>query len=288
MQFVEYPMMNAVFGLGRGLGVRFWGKLLDGKGEYYLDVVNRFNGAGQTITNDEDVFANGHDNVPGVVFRTVWAILGGSCLHPEDTGVFSAPCDMAVHTDPAWNVGFHAAVTEDEHDGQLRIPFPRKTFFRKGGFGLTDSQGMKIWQVGVDTGFKWQGFSATAEYVLRTLDVKESTRPPFTPLYQLTGDSSTNTQHGAYLQCGYFLPIPGWERQFEVAARVGGISTLSGGAEGTWFYSAGLNWYIEGHNVKLQTDVTKVEEAPISSSGYSLANVNDDALIWRVQLQVAF
>ena len=49
-----------------------------------------------------------------------------------------------------------------------------------------------------------------------------------------------------------------------------------------------LNYYFEGHNVKLQTDVTKIYEVPISDSYASLANVNDDALIWRVQLQVAF
>jgi hypothetical protein len=31
-----------------------------------------------------------------------------------------------------------------------------------------------------------------------------------------------------------------------------------------------------------------VDEAPISSASHSLANVNDDALIFRIQLQVAF
>ena len=70
--------------------------------------------------------------------------------------------------------------------------------------------------------------------------------------------------------------------------RVGGISVLNGGQEGTWEYAAGLNYYIEGNSVKLQTDVTKVSEVPISSSSHSLANVNDDALIWRIQLQFAF
>ena len=35
-------------------------------------------------------------------------------------------------------------------------------------------------------------------------------------------------------------------------------------------------------------DVTKVNEAPITSNYNGLANVNDDALIFRVQLQVAF
>lgn len=86
----------------------------------------------------------------------------------------------------------------------------------------------------------------------------------------------------------YFLPIPDWERKLEVVGRVGGVSILSGGQEGTWEYAGGLNYYIDGQNAKLQTDVTKITELPISSADHSSANVNDDALTWRVQLQLAF
>ena len=107
MPFVEYPMENLAFGLGRGLGVRFWGKLLEGKGYYWLDIVNRTNGTGRTITNDEDLYGIGHDNNPAIVFRTLWAILGGTCQHPEDEGTFESPCDLAIHDTPALNVGFH-------------------------------------------------------------------------------------------------------------------------------------------------------------------------------------
>jgi hypothetical protein len=289
MQFCEYPMMNGIFGLGRGIGVRVWGKLMDGKGEYAFDMLNSFRTPTRTITTDETVLANGHDNHPAFHFRTVWAILGGRCEHPEDEGVFWAPCDMAMHTEPALNIGFHYAFKEDYHDGTLPVPYPRKTFFRDGGFGLTSSQGLQIHQAGVDVGFKWHGFSAVAEYVMRSLDVRRnSIERGFAPLFLATGDDSTNVQHGAYLQCGYFLPIPGHERKFEIVGRVEGISALSSGQEGTWVYAGGLNYYIDGHKVKLQTDLTKVTEAPFASSGYSLANVNDDALIWRIQLQVAF
>jgi hypothetical protein len=289
MVFPEYPMMNSVFGLGTGLGVRFWGKLLQGKGEYYLDIVNAISRpTKQTITTDEAWFAQGHDNNPGIVFRTVWSLLGGTCLHPDDAGHWTEPCDIEIHTEPSLNIGFHYAYEEDWHEGNLRIPFPRRTFFRDGGFGLVSSQGLQFHQFGLDAGFKYQGFSLLGEYVVRLLDVRDAAEAPFTPLFLMTGDDSTNAQQGAYLQAGYFLPIPGWERKFEIVGRVGGVSALSGGQEGTWDYGGGLNYYIEGHKVKLQTDVTKVSEVPISSSGYSLANVNDDALIFRVQLQVSF
>jgi len=288
---IDYPTLTEpVLGLGDGLGVRFWGKLLDKRGAYYLDIVNSFNSPGtRTITNDEDLYANGHDNNPAIAFRTTWALLEGESRDkPEGGSTYWTNSDGEFHTAPAWEIGFHYAYTEDKHDGNLRIPFPRKTFFAPGGFGLTSSDGLQIHQLGLDTGFKFMGFSATAEYVCRLLDVRDGSEPPFTPLYQFTGDGSSNVQHGAYVECGYFLPIPGFENKFEVVARVEGISTNSGGVEGTWAYTGGLNYYIEGHRVKLQTDLTKVSEVPISSPTHSLANVNDDALIWRTQLQVAF
>jgi phosphate-selective porin OprO and OprP len=289
MQFVDYPIANGVFGLSRALGVRMWGKLFKGRGIYYLDIMNALNGpTRETITTDETQNADGHDNNPGIAFRTVWNIITGSCAYPADEGDFVDPCDYAIHTSPAWNVGFHYAYTEDWHKGTLRIPFPRRTFFRDGGFGLTSSQGLQVHQFGFDTGFKIQGFSLTGEYVLRLLDVRDADHAPYTPLFLLTGDDSTNAQHGGYVQAGYLLPIPGFERKIEVVGRVGGVSALSGGQEGTWDYGGGINYYIEGHRVKLQMDITKVSEAAFSNATYSLANVNDDALIWRVQLQVAF
>jgi len=84
------------------------------------------------------------------------------------------------------------------------------------------------------------------------------------------------------------LPIRGLEKKLEAVARFGGISTLSHSQEGTWEYAGGMNYYIQGNKVKLQTDVTKVSESPLSAPYTSLANVNDDALVFRVQLQVAF
>ncbi len=290
-QMVESPTMDAVFGLNDGLGVRFWGQLAEKKVEYYLDVINSVdNPATQTITNDEDLYARGHDNNPALLARLVWHVLGGECREPmpDAPSHFADFCDMAHHMEPGLDLGFHYMFNEDYHDGTQRIPFPRKTFFQPGGFGLTSSDGLQINQFGWDAAFKYRGFSATGEYVIRLLDVRDGTTPPLTPLYQLTGDGSTNAQHGAYVQCGYFLPIPGWEDKFEVTARVGGLSTLAGGHEGTWEYAGGLNYYIRKHAVKLQTDVVKVSEVPISNPTWSLANVNDDALIWRVQLQVAF
>jgi len=68
----------------------------------------------------------------------------------------------------------------------------------------------------------------------------------------------------------------------------GSIAAIANGREGTWEYAGGVNWYFRGDDVKLQADVTKVSEVPITSSPHTVANVNDDALFFRVQCQVAF
>jgi phosphate-selective porin OprO and OprP len=289
--FIDWPIEDAMYGLGVGTGVRFWGQLFNKRFDYYVDIVNALNGAGrQTITTDETRMATGHDNNPAILARTVWHALVGACSNGSpapDAHLDGAP-DIEHHTEPALDLGFHYAFNDDYQDGTLRIPYARQTFFRDGGFGVANSRGMQINQFGFDASFKYMGFSLTGEYLMRILDVRDSAHSPFSPLYRMTGDDSTTLQQGAYVQAGYFLPIPGLENKLEVVGRVGGISALNGGQEGTWEYAGGLNYYFEGHKVKLQTDVTKVSEVPIANSSYSLANVNDDALIWRVQLQFCF
>lgn len=283
--FVDRPVFDAVYGLGTGLGVRFWGLLLDKRFEYYLDVANSTSDGentaiGRTITPDPAE----RDNNPAILFRAIWHALGDN--PPND---FLIDSDIEFHQSPALDFGFHYAFNDDQGDlATTRLPFTLARGPGQGGFGLTTINGTQINQFGVDTAFKWQGFSVLGEYALRMVDPRRAYRQPFTPFSLLTGEESTVAQHGGLLSVGYFLPIPGMEKKLEVVGRVGGISTLSEGQEGVWEYAVGMNYYIEGNNVKLQTDVTRVYEAPISSSYNSLANVNDDALIFRVQLQVAF
>ncbi len=293
MQMVETPVVEEALTLHRGLGVRFWGRLRQGKpvhGQYRLDIINTLANPGtRTITTDRDLYTLGHDNNPAIVFRTVWSLLDGTCEQPSDEIPYNfASCDLACHTSPALNIGFHYAFQEDDHDGSLRIPVANRGPTTPGGFALITSEGMQIHQFGLDGGFKYRGFSAMAEYVLRLLDVRRGGSASPAPIFQATGEGSTTSQHAAYLQCGYFLPIPGFERKIELAGRVGWLHVSTGGSETMWEYGGGLNYYIEGHRVKLQTDVTKITEAPFAFSANSLANVNDEALIWRVQLQFAF
>src|SRR5262245_30433082 len=280
-QFVDRPMVDAVYGLGIGTGVRFWGRLLGKRLEWFVDVVNSLNSPDtRTITSDPAA----QDNNPALLAKLLWHALGD-----DPGGDFTLDADLPAHASPALDLGIHYAFTEDEGDtAGLRVPFPMPRSVGRGGFGLTRSSGLQIHQLGLESAFKWQGFSASGEYILRTLDPRRAGRQPFTPLWLLTGEGSTVAQHGAYVQAGYFLPIAGLENKLELVARVGGISALAEEREGTWEYAGGVNYYIQGNNVKLNFEVAKVEEAPISSPQNGLANVNDDVLLFRAQLQVSF
>jgi hypothetical protein len=262
--------------------VRFWGSFFDKRLDYLIDVVNALGSAtNRTITNDPAE----HDNNPAIVFRAVWHALGDN---PGKDLVEEA--DLEFHESPALDLSFRYAFNDDQGDtGTLDIPFPLpRRIPGVGGFGLTNTNGLQINQFGLGSAFKWQGFSARGEYLVRIVDPRRAGRRPFAPWWLLTRQGDTTVMHGAYLQMGYFLPIPGFEKKIEAVTRVGGISAMANGTECAWEYAAGLNYYIKGNKVKLQTDFTKIDEVPISSSSHSLANVNDDALIWRVQLQVAF
>lgn len=287
-QFVDKSVVNAMFGLGASVGVRLWGQLFNKRLEYYLDFVNGLSddgntNVGRTITADPAE----NDGNPALVFRTIWHILGDPAL----PSAFNEG-DIEHHTSPVWDFGFHYAFDDNYHDRfGTRIPVSRiRPFGILGGYALTDTQGLQINQFGFDTQFKFCGFSLAGEYIVRTVDVRRGSfdNGPLAAYYIAGGDNSTTAQHGAYVQAGYFLPIPGMENKIEAVARVGGVSTLGYDQQGTWEYGAGVNYYISGNRVKLQADVSKIYEAPTTSSYSSLANVNDDALVFRVQMQVAF
>ena len=291
LQFISRPMVDGVFGIGFGLGVRFWGKLFHKHVDWYLDVLNSASngegfGNGRTITNDPAEL----DNNPALAFRLVWHALCQEDARLDALPEFVNQSDIELHTCPVLDFGVHYVFNDDAYDLRTtRIPFPvPRRQAGQGGFGLTTTNGLQINQFGCDAHFKYMGFSVLGEYIVRLVDPRRADRRPFAPWWLLTRQGDTTAQQGAYIQTGYFLPIPGFEKKIEAVARVGGVSTLANGQEGSWEYGAGLNYYIQGQSVKLMTDFFKIYETPISSVHKSLANVNDDALVFRVQLQLTF
>lgn len=288
-QFVDDGVFDAVYNLGTGIGVELWGSCANKRVDWSFQVVNGTSDGGNT--NGGRVITPDPAEIDGniaIVARSTWHVLG------EKPGThFLYESDIDHLSTPAWDIGVHYAFNDDNFDGpgDTRIPTRRqRPYGIEGGFGLVNTNGLQFHQLGMDSGFKWMGFSAYAEYVIRLVDVRRATfdNGPLAPWFLASGDSATTAQHGANVQVGWMLPIPGWEKKLEAVARVGGISALAGDAEGTWEYGAGMNYFIDGDRVKLQGDVIKVSEVPTTSNYHSLAEVNDDALVFRLQLSLAF
>lgn len=288
-EFVNHGIFNELFHLGYGIGVMVWGKTFDKRLDYSAQLLNglsnggRFN-RGRVITPDPAEL----DGNPALVARAVWHALG------DKPGThFSCEGDLEGLQSPALDLGVHYAFTDNNNDnvGDTNLPVNRqRPYGIEGGFGKVTSLGLQFHQLGADVGWKWNGWSLYGEYVVRLVDVRRGSygNGPLAPWFLASGDASTTAQHGAYVQTGWLLPIPSFEKKLEVVARVGGISVLSNGVEGTWEYAGGLNYYIDGSRVRLQGEVLKEQELPGTASRGSFANVNDDALIFRLQMTVSF
>jgi len=208
LQFIDRPVVDAVFGLGIGLGVRFWGRLFDKRLDWYLDVVNALNSPdNRTITPDPPE----HDNNPAILFRLVWHALTADEDDPGSEFLYEG--DLERHESPALDFGFHYAFNNDDGDTRTtRIPVPLERRFLTGGFGLVSTNGLQINQFGWDAAFKWNGFSALGEYIIRIVDPIRGSGLPIAPWVLVSGQGDTTVQHG--LCAGRLLPPhPGAGRQ---------------------------------------------------------------------------
>lgn len=277
LMLVDRGLANEVFNLDRSVGVVVFGALLDKKLDYWVAVTNGWHDANDRFgRSDPD---REMDQNPAVVVRAVWHAVGK---------YGKGESDLSYHEDPAVDVGLSFAYMDDNGDaGNPGIVYAIPDFFRDGfgGFGGVDSHGTNITQFGADAGFKWRGLAATAEYWLKIVDVSDTNLLGLAaPYFVATANDDTSHQQGAQVQLGYFL-IP---KKLELAGRVGAVWDIGPGSEGVWEYAGGVNYYLQGHNCKLQVDVTKINELPIRGSSANFVDVNDDVTMFRAQLQVKF
>jgi phosphate-selective porin OprO/OprP len=272
---VDRSMPNEVFNLGRSMGVMFHGSVLGKRLDYAASVTNGFRNNLDQVDNPDAT--NELDTNPAVAARVVW-----HALYEHLGNDFEGEPDLEYHKKPALDFGTSFAFNKnvgDQHNVTLPFSIPDAVRVGPGGYGLiTDTEGTDITQWGADAAFKYLGFSMQAEYFLRMVNSSTNTSDWFLA----TGDGGSTHQQGGYVQAGYFI-IP---QKLELAARLGGIWDFDN--DNTWEYAGGVNYYIRGHNLKLQADVTRIYELPVHSAGREFMNQNDDATIFRVQLQAAF
>jgi phosphate-selective porin OprO/OprP len=163
-----------------------------------------------------------------------------------------------------WNpLGYYGYSEADILDSQS----PNLTFGANGGYQVQDFTSTKFFLAGADVGFKYKGFSFAGEYYFRNNDP--------------VGTAATTRDHGYYAQAGYFI-IP---RHFEVAARSSQVF-LGGANNNRSEFMGGLNYFIFGHDLKLQADYAFLPRQVNPSSNAGDSKKNDHR--FRIQLQSWF
>lgn len=274
LQFVDRSLANEVFNIGRSMAVMLHGSVLDKRVDYGVAISNGFRNNFDG-PDEEDAF-NELDTNPGISARAVW-----HAMYDNLGKDFLSESDIEYHKKPALDFGASFAWNADRGDRRnVLLPFqiPDAVRVGPGGYDISSAYQTNITQFGLDAAFKYLGFSTQAEYFLRMVDNKSS----ISPWFLNTGDSGTIHQQGGYWQAGYFI-VP---QKVELVARLGGIWDFGG--DNMWEYAGGVNYYIRGNNLKLQADVTAINELPVRSNRVEFINQNDDIVMFRLQLQAAF
>jgi phosphate-selective porin OprO and OprP len=271
---VDRSLANEVFNAGRSMGVMLHGALFDRRLDYGVSVSNGLKNNLDSVDNPDA--NNALDTNPAITARTVY-----HAMYDKIGKDFEGESDLEYHKKPALDFGASFAWNADRGDSRnVTLPFqiPDKTRNGPGGYGLSSANNTNIAQFGLDSAFKYLGFATQAEYFLRIVENERTTSPWFLS----TNENGSIHQQGGYWQAGYFV-VP---QKVELVARLGGVWDF--GNDNMWEYAGGVNYYIRGHNLKLQADVTRINESPVRSSRLDFANQNDDMTLFRLQLQASF
>jgi hypothetical protein len=143
-----------------------------------------------------------------------------------------------------------------------------------------------IFRATLDGALKYQGWSFTTAAYFQQINenpaVTGSTAPTLPGGYGLATGKSSFFELGYYGQAGYMLT-----KQLELVGRAGQFVT-EGSSSRMEEYALGLNYYLFGHNLKLQADMTYIPNAAAYTSSVMGSAVNTQDLIFRTQLQLKF
>jgi phosphate-selective porin len=256
LQLVDRGIVNAEFNLDRDVGVDFHRELFEKKLEYHLGI---FTGIGINRRN-ENV-----DNNMLYMGRIAW--------HPFGFVDYKEPdLDYSEKLLPTLGFGIAHKKGDEIFTGRARQAVGKKI-----------TMNIYTW----DGALRYRGFSLLGSVFLRRL------REPGVSAKKTTDETDAL---GYSVQGGYFI----LRKRLEVAARYawldrdfnkdkgtvgrpvgegGNLRTLGSDEEIT----LGLNYYFNGHNNKLQADVSRLDHGFLRSS--SASRVNDDKEAWRFRLQ---
>ena len=244
LQFVNRSILNSKYNIDRDAGIQLRGKYNVGK----VIIAPSFaitQGEGRNIASNN---VGGYDYTAHLEFLPFGAF--------ASKGDFSSS-DLAREQTPKLAIG----LTFDYNDGAVRQGGQLGSFVVDAKSDYVENSLTSFF---ADLMFKYKGFSILSEYANKTaadeiVDVSKGF---------LTGT-------GFNFQMGYLF-----DNNVELAVRYTSISDdsdLSGISDETQ-YTLGLSKYIVGHNLKFQTDLTRI----------AYPDVDDGKLMFRMQVEMQF
>lgn len=275
---VSRPEVLAPFDASRQLGVSLYGDIIKDTLGYEVMVSNGNGNKGAADTIDGEPSSK-FDNRPAFYGRMQWAGSGKLADFNDESDL------RKDNSNFIWLLGGAAGYESFNNDTGN---YPGKQSTGTSGWGTNDTgsgfaslnaKSGDIYRATVDWSAKWQGWS----FLVAGYGQQANVEPNYGKSNDSTLGDSSGFEYGAYGQVGYFI-LP---RRLEVVGRIGTISS-EGSTDSAQYYTIGANYYLSGHNAKIQTDLTWVpsEAAANDSSTYTVAN--SEALIARVQLQIKF
>lgn len=247
LQFVDRSRLNSRYNIDRDFGVQLIHTSTLGENFVLKEWFAVTQGEGRNISS-------GNKGGLGYTFR-VEALPFGN-FQSKGGYVGSA---IKREAKPKLSVG----VSYDINDRASKSRGQNGTFFEF----TDDFQGRTLYTLFADMMFKYQNYSVMSEFASKRAEGDD----PF--VYsgdELVGSFYTGT--GFNLQMGYM-----YNNNYEIAARYTTINPQTGVDDDENRYTIGLNKFIVGHKLKLQTDLTYRDRA--SSS---------DELIYRFQMDLHF
>ncbi|HLG02648.1 MAG TPA: porin [Bacteroidia bacterium] len=242
LQLVDRSIVNNRFNLDRDVGIQLRHGFSLGKAKFQEALAVSM-GEGRNITSSND---DGFSYVGRIEFLPM-----GSFTDKGD--YFGA--DLAREPQPKLSIGVNYEFNDDakRSGGQL-------------GSFMAESRDLK--SLHADLMFKWKGFSFMSEYCERSTD------DPLVSYDSLTNKySAFYTGNGVNVQAGYLL-----KNNLEFSARYSTTTPAANiGQVKENQYTLGVSKYIVGHNLKIQSDFSLLEQE----------NSDDLGLMFRFQVEMA-
>jgi len=260
-RMVDRPISNEFFRPSRTTGIWFTGDP-DPSFRYEFMIGQGYNTEGLTPQELGNNFATA-----GSIYRDVIGSYGPL-----------RPTDFEYHDKLAVRLGMSAVASIEGTPGRQleETDFLRLT----DGTRITEPnalapgatvEGFQVYLFAVDAAYKYRGWSANAEYFIRSIQNLVSNIPV----------PSVGLQHGFYTEGGFFI-VP---KRFELNSQYSFVTGDQGSANS---YATGFSYYPRGMPfLKLSMDGTYIDGSPVNSTATNIL-VGDKGFLFRCQWQALF